>query len=289
MDENLKLSPYIRVAWNDYQNTPWVVGPRVIFDYEILYLAEGELKLTVEGNVYHVKAGQVILLRPKQEHLIQSENCSRIHQPHIHFDLQEDESSPHAYVSFSTLAEIPPSEYGLFREDRLKEICPNCPSVITPKDPKEVERLILEIITEYENRKIYSDIIVRGKFLQLLGNLLREAVWGGSKDHSEYEGAMQQAREIIIHNLDRPITLEEIAQRVNISKYYLCRQFKKVYGISPIQYHLYARIDRAKWLLIHTDKSLTTIASEVGFDDIYSFSRAFKNRENISPSKYRKT
>ena len=49
MDENLKLSPYIRVAWNDYQNTPWVVGPRVIFDYEILYLAEGELKLTVEG------------------------------------------------------------------------------------------------------------------------------------------------------------------------------------------------------------------------------------------------
>ena len=112
---------------------------------------------------------------------------------------------------------------------------------------------------------------------------------GGSKDHSEYEGAMQQAREIIIHNLDRPITLEEIAQRVNISKYYLCRQFKKVYGISPIQYHLNARIDRAKWLLIHTDKSLTTIASEVGFDDIYSFSRAFKNRENISPSKYRKT
>ena len=102
-------------------------------------------------------------------------------------------------------------------------------------------------------------------------------------------GIVRRAIGYINSNLTRPMTVDEIAGNVSVSKYYLCRQFKKVYGISPIQYHLNARIDRAKWLLIHTDKSLTTIASEVGFDDIYSFSRAFKNRENISPSKYRKT
>ncbi len=286
---NWKLSPYIRLAWNDYQDTPWVCGPRVIFDYEIIFLAEGEVKLTVEGNVYHVLPGEVIILRPKQEHLIQAVNCSKIHQPHIHFDLQEDESSPHVYVSFAPLSEIPPTEYGLFRKDILSDLCPNCPSVLKPRDPREIERLMLEIITEYENRMIYSDVIVRGKFLQLLGILMREATWGDFRDHSEYAGAMQQAREYIMHHLDQPIALEELAEKVNMSKYYLCRQFKKVYGISPIQYHLNARIDQAKWLLVHTDESLTAIARDVGFDNIYSFSRAFKNRENIAPSKYRKT
>ena len=84
------------------------------------------------------------------------------------------------------------------------------------------------------------------------------------------------------------VSLDELGENIHVSKYHLCRQFKRAFGVSPIQYHLDSRIDRAKLLLVTTDASIGDIAESVGFQSIYSFSRAFKKRENVSPSVYRR-
>ncbi len=52
MDTPVSLSPYIRIAWYSTLEPYTVLGPRDIFDYELLYLKEGAVRVTVENTVY---------------------------------------------------------------------------------------------------------------------------------------------------------------------------------------------------------------------------------------------
>ena len=91
----------------------------------------------------------------------------------------------------------------------------------------------------------------------------------------------------IENNLDREITLDELAKTVHFNKSYLIVRFKETWGISPMKYVNYVRIERARELLATTEKSITDIALEVGFSGIHYFSRYFKARVGITPQEYR--
>lgn len=289
------LSPYVRIAWDNVcDDIDWYLSPRVIFDYEIIYLAQGEIDLMVEGKHYHVTPGAFIILRPGQRHSIRSVGTELVRQPHVHFDLVEDENSPRVYISFEDMNDIDPKEYYLFRKDILDEFYPNIPPVVYLDNAKTLYGLLMSIIREKEKRVVYSEVLVNGLFMQMFSLMLREIsmkdLHAARQESSQKQGddIAQQVQEFLNNNLNRDISLDELAESIHISKYYLCRQFKQVFGVSPMQYHLDSRISRAKWLLASTQLSISTIAEMVGFQSIYSFSRAFKKRENVSPSVYRR-
>jgi hypothetical protein len=73
-----------------------------------------------------------------------------------------------------------------------------------------------------------------------------------------------------------------------MSPYHFIRQFQAVFGETPHQYRLRARLDRAKYLLAVTDASVTDVCFEVGFSSLGSFSDWFARREGASPSIYRR-
>lgn len=79
-----------------------------------------------------------------------------------------------------------------------------------------------------------------------------------------------------------------ISQHVNISEVYLRKLFAAKYNISPKQYILDMRIQKAKHLLANSPYSISTIGTDCGFSSVYIFSRCFKNRVGISPSEYAK-
>ena len=66
------------------------------------------------------------------------------------------------------------------------------------------------------------------------------------------------------------------------------RVFQQVMGISPIEYVINTRINRAKELVRHTDLSVSEISSLCGFKDVEHFCRTFKKRTGVSTSNYRK-
>lgn len=284
------LTPYIRVAWDSWLDADWDLPTRVIFDYECIFLESGELDIVVNGVHYHAVPGNIIFFRPRQPHAMHVIGNAPIHQPHIHFDLVEDEMSPYVYISFADLPDIDPKEYALFRPDIIDEFCPNLPPVIRLRNSKGIEGLLMSIIHEKENRMIHSDMLANGLFLQLFSTLLREVALNSQDGEklASHQNIAQQVREYLNRNLDRDLSLDELSESIHISKYHLCRQFKQAFGVSPIQYHLDSRISRAKELLVTTNLSIGTIAETVGFQSIYSFSRAFKKRENVSPSVYRR-
>lgn len=88
-------------------------------------------------------------------------------------------------------------------------------------------------------------------------------------------------------NYKNPISLDELAELINVSKSYLCRIFRTTYNMTPIKYLLNYRIDRAKQLLISTDIKMKYLCEEVGFNDISYFCMAFRQSEGMTPEEFR--
>ncbi|MBQ9063431.1 MAG: AraC family transcriptional regulator [Eubacterium sp.] len=96
----------------------------------------------------------------------------------------------------------------------------------------------------------------------------------------------------LCHYLDEhyrdDISLDNMASALNLNKYYMTRAFKKAIGYPPIQYLLRRRIGEAQFLLVETGKTISDIASDVGFKTPGQFSRTFSNILNTTPTRYRK-
>jgi two-component system response regulator YesN len=84
------------------------------------------------------------------------------------------------------------------------------------------------------------------------------------------------------------LSIDEAASRVNCSRYYFCRLFKKVLGMSFVEYVHRMRIDHAKDLLLSSDHAVAYIAGEVGFENVSHFNRVFRRFTGITPSSFRK-
>ena len=97
---------------------------------------------------------------------------------------------------------------------------------------------------------------------------------------------LQQAIDYIQSNLAEDISLESIANELGISRYYFCRLFKKSMGISPYQYLIQSRIERAKELLLQPHISISDVALKVGFSSQSHFTKYFKKVVGITPKEF---
>lgn len=85
----------------------------------------------------------------------------------------------------------------------------------------------------------------------------------------------------------RPVMLEDISDRVHLSKYYIIRQFQQHYGLSPYQYLVNLRINEAKKLLGEQNE-IIEVALQTGFYDQSHFTKCFKQYVGLTPMQYRK-
>ena len=91
-----------------------------------------------------------------------------------------------------------------------------------------------------------------------------------------------------LHEVAEPITIEALAARSGMSTFQFIRQFHALFGETPHQLRIRARIDRAKQLLALEHDSVTQVCMDLGFSSLGSFSSAFTQRVGASPSQYRR-
>lgn len=89
-------------------------------------------------------------------------------------------------------------------------------------------------------------------------------------------------------NFSNIISVVDISNACNINVKYMARLFKKYSGLSPSEYIMRLKLNKASVLLVTTDMSVKQIAFSVGFADPYHFSRNFKNAYGNSPKSYKK-
>lgn len=102
------------------------------------------------------------------------------------------------------------------------------------------------------------------------------------------QALVENTIEYIKQNINRPISLCELANKQNLSTQQLSRIFKKQVGITPMNFYIRLKMNKAKDLLLTTDSLVKEIANRLGYDDVYYFSRLFKKYNLMSPEQYKK-
>ena len=97
-----------------------------------------------------------------------------------------------------------------------------------------------------------------------------------------------RARDLLRETHDHTVPIPQIAREAVMSPFHFIRQFSALFGETPHQWRIQARLDRARDLLALGDRSVTDICMEVGFSSLGSFSRLFTRRVGATPSAYRR-
>ena len=117
--------------------------------------------------------------------------------------------------------------------------------------------------------------------------LLMEQKWKTELNGGSKQAGLNDIKEYIEANYNKKITLDDLAEKFYINKFYLSKIFRECYGMTVNNYLMYIRITKAKQLLRFTDLSIETIGIQCGIEDVNYFSRVFKKIEGITPRKYR--
>ncbi len=95
--------------------------------------------------------------------------------------------------------------------------------------------------------------------------------------------------EFINDNLDRDISLEELAALAHLSPTHFCRAFARSMGMPPHHYQLHQRVERAKRMLANPRRSITDVAIASGYSASSNFATAFRRMTGMSPREFRRS
>jgi AraC-like DNA-binding protein len=126
-------------------------------------------------------------------------------------------------------------------------------------------------------------LLCRALFMEIINWLFLWKIGGGIKFDQFHKV------EKVIHHItkyyDQPLTLAKLAAIIKVSPSYLGTIFKEATGASPIDFLIRVRLNKAKELLSE-GYSITETAYQVGYHDLFYFSKSFKKHEWVAPSKY---
>ncbi len=161
--------------------------------------------------------------------------------------------------------------------------------VYYPPNPAFVTELIYEIETEYYGPQAFSELLMEKKFEELIIKLARSIEAPPLPDISlATREKMQQVRGRACSYLELRMTVPEMAAMAELSPSYFYKLYKALYGISPIDDAINARIRKAKELLFLKNMSVSEVAHFLGYANTTHFIRQFKSRTGVSPTEYKK-
>ncbi len=239
----------------------WKYG-RILHEYQVNYITDGGGIYEDHSGTYNLKAGTIIIVKPGVWHR---------YKPDINMGWTEN------YLGFNGMI-----ANHLFFCNELKSIKP----VIEIGNREDIMDNYHHIFKFVKEEKPGFQQIAAGMVVTLLGQLI-------SINKQKYfiesriERIIQKACYMIRENYEKDIDFVEFAKNNNMAYSYFRNMFKLYTGLPLTKYQLGLRIIRAKELLLSTNKIVKEICYEVGFESLYFFSRQFKNKVGISPTKFR--
>ena len=231
-------------------------------EYEILFIVSGEGRYIVEGSSFDIKPATLMVIRPFEYHCV----------------ILNDKVPYERYcIKFSLNALVEEAEKLLLDFMNNGGSGKYYPSGTIPQSIFSLfERFDSALALPQSERNVYTKMLLS----ELI--VLLSASGGEQMAHDEEELGARVIR-YLNENIDKDVSLDKLARRFFVSKYYLCRAFKKHNGISVHGYINQKRVMYAKQL-IESGETASGAAYRVGFGDYSAFYRAYIKILGKSPT-----
>ncbi|PAF31304.1 AraC family transcriptional regulator [Paenibacillus sp. 7516] len=264
---------------------PGKLPRRRLYDFELLYVCEGEAATYMYDTRYTLKAGQLIMLPSGVYHQNEAVSSPKTRFIGIHFDFFNE-------LTIQTEADMVVNEEHVQPHKFAAEACAegmtplSKNSVYTPSSA--AVQLMEQLVHEFTTRPPGYELICKALMLQLLTHLLRSPYLSSSRHVSVHGDKLRELMKRIETAPSEPWTNSGIAKQLNLSVDHMAKLFKQMVGMPPNEYIQSIRLSEARKLLRETDCSIEVVGIRSGYPDIHYFSRTFRKHEGISPREYRK-
>jgi AraC-like DNA-binding protein len=183
---------------------------------------------------------------------------------------------------------------------------PDEPAMLERFEPRQLAQLgretkarvaedFAELYQDFLANRPFNRELTRLRLQQIIFTLCRDAAKGAEEPpRASHDGAarrheiMTQAKRVIDERLSSPLGLEDIADALSISPFYLSRVFSQESGFTLSSYLTRTRMEKAAELLRREPtRKIAAVAAEVGFRDAHYFGRVFRGHFGVSPAAFR--
>ncbi|MEK6646620.1 MAG: AraC family transcriptional regulator [Candidatus Firestonebacteria bacterium] len=248
----------------------WESGIHVHKTYEFCFVVEGKGSYYLEDKKFNMESGDLFIVKPYEEHY----EIGDLSDPLELFIVTIKNQKENKINAIDEIFKFPTKVH------------------IIP------ERKICDIFQDILDEAVLNKTGYMLKINSCLINLLieiyrflhiRDKVFYSVKRVNEIykKNITKQMCKYIENNYKKQLSDIKLSNKFHLSSQYISSLFRKQIGSSPIEYLTKIKIEIAKNLLKNFKKKISSIASEIGYNNTYYFYRVFKKNTGVTPSQYR--
>lgn len=247
---------YFKTVW------PYFTERANLNSFLLIYTLSGEGRLLYEEKEYGLTEGSCLFI-----------HCMKHHEYHT----VKGKKWEFLWLHFN----------GEKARGYYEEFVKNGFRILVIRQKELVERLFREIIERNRKRELTTEVRTGG----LIGTLLTELIVQNTTESRQavlIPACVRAAEKYLEQHFREKVMLQELADMLHMDKFYLIKEFSRYVGVTPHEYQIGLRLSYAKELLKYSDLSVTEIAYACGVNQTSHFISLFKEREHLTPAKFRK-
>lgn len=257
------------------------VAPHWHYYMEIIFVETGSIRVENDGEIYHCRKGDLLLVRPEAVHAIYAEGEEHTVYRFVKFDANCVQSA-NSYVPKLDviLRNVDNGQHApmLLREETIY--------------PLHFGEHLARVHQELQERRYGYDLMVQSYLGLLLVKIMR--IWRRAGIDMD-SAVLADSDKITLHNITayidahagEELRVEQLAGLCSMSYSYFAKSFHNLYGRSCKEYIEFIRISKAEELLLFTDCDLSYISQETGFADSSHLIKTFRRLKGMTPRQYK--
>lgn len=238
-------------------------GPAVRSQYVLHYITSGKGSYTINNKTYTLHKNQGFLIPPDTI---------------TYYEADKEEPWNYMWIGFNGVKAETYLNYANLNEDNL----------IFEYSTDDTLQIYLNEMLKLKELNFSNELKLEGLLYMFMSALVScRKDEGNTKAFRSTEIYLEKSIEYIEKNYADNIKINDIANYIGINRSYLTHIFKKNINISPQEFLLNYRIDKACTLLKRSDLSIKAVSKSIGYSDPLTFSKIFKKVKGESPKNYR--
>lgn len=235
---------------------------------EISVILEGPTCYYINEKAHFVDTGDIIILNPYTSH----------------YERQKEGKSHHMHLGLDN--------FQFLGYD--KNVIPVVSPIIKNTPSSTLNHIINRLLEEKNTARPFQELTIKSLAAEFLAFILREiaeqnlAICPLNQKDKDTTVLANSIKYYLEAHHSEDISLDSLSSSMYVSPTYMSKLFKKETGDSPINYLIKVRMEKAKVLLTDDSLSIKEIATSVGYQDAYHFSKLFKKYAGVSPRVYQK-